>query len=221
MSFDPSIPAANDVLSQSQSDIQNNFSQSNTLQGLDHYNWNDSTAAGAYRGFHKKLTFPEAPTSDPALNANQGIFFPKPDTKDSSTRAQLYFRNITEIQQVTNRFHSISSGYWMFPGGTASNPSLIHMWGIVPAASFTNAAGASFFDVVFPTITSYAYTGPQTAGFPNNLLNIQLTVSYADGVNKVVHIDNSGLVPTKESFRILMTVTNASFADVHWFAIGN
>lgn len=223
--YDPLIPAANDLISDSQADIQNNFSELNTLYDVDHQKWNAGTAA--YRGKHKKMTFPEAYTSGtaPALGSDLGILFPQIDPKESaSPRPQMYWKNQQgggTTFQVTNRFYNATTGYYMLPFGTAANPSLIFMWGIVAASLFTNAAGASFFDVTLPSMSNYAYTGPQTAGFPNNLLNVQLTTSYDDGTNKVVHLDNSGLPPTKESFRILMTVNKTDFDFVHWFAIGN
>jgi hypothetical protein len=219
--YDPLIPAANELISDSQADIQNNFSELNTLYAVDHQQWNASTSA--FRGKHKKMTFPEAYTTlnAPALGSDLAILYPQIDPVDGQARPQLYYKNTTETQQVTNRFHSIASGYWMMPGGTAGNPSLIYMWGKVPAASFTNAAGAAFFTVTLPALTNYVYTGPQIAGFPNNLLNVQLTLQYDDGINKVCHVDNGGSPPTKESFRILTTVTNASFDFVYWFAIGN
>lgn len=223
--YDPLIPAANELISDSQADIQNNFAELNTLYDVDHQKWNAGTSA--FRGKHRKMTFPEAYTSasPPAIGADLGILFPQVDPQESaSPRAQMFWTNLQgggTTFQVTNRFYNATTGYYMLPFGTAANPGLVFMWGKVAAASFTNAAGASFYDVTLPAMSNYAYVGPQTQGFPNNLLNVQLTASYDDGVNKVVHLDNGGSPPTKESFRILMTVTNASFDFVHWFAIGN
>ncbi len=225
--YDPLIPAAPDKISQSQSDIQNNFAELNTIFDEDHQTWN--ATPNTSRGKHRKLSFPVNRGSDPSVATDVGILFPKADTNDSSAQSQIYWRNQQSSGttfQLTNRFYSATNGYFMEPFGRSGTPSLMYMWGVVPAASFTNiGAGGSFFDVIFPVITNYVFTVPQTQGFPNNLLNVQLTPSYDDATAKVAHVDSNsggtGLSPTKISFRILMTVSNSSFTSVYWYAIGN
>lgn len=58
MTFNPNIPLPTDELSDSQGDILNNFSSSNTSFGIDHYAFSDLTANN---GKHKWATTPLAP----------------------------------------------------------------------------------------------------------------------------------------------------------------
>jgi hypothetical protein len=83
MAFNPAIPAANDQLSQSQTDIQGNFAAINTLVGINHI---DFGATGA--GKHLYLQMPEhaAPATaidEAGLYANVGV---------TSAVTELFFR---------------------------------------------------------------------------------------------------------------------------------
>lgn len=216
--YDPLIPQPNDLISESQSDILNNFGQLNTIFNSDHFTWNSSPSAK--RGAHRKVTFATKLTSDPVLGSNDGIFFPKEDANDTSLREQLYFKNPTETVQITNRFHlGTATGYWMMPGGGGLTPSLIFMWGNVLATSFTDDLGpaGSFFDVTFQNLSSY--TG-SPSGFPNSLFNIQLTLNYSDFTPKTAQVDELTVPPTTTGFRILCTARKLQFDSVWWFAIG-
>jgi len=84
MTFDSNIPAANDLLSVSQGDIQTNFSQINTIIAVDHYEFNNATVAN--RGKHKSVVLPEAAAI--ATAADEGALY----TKDDGTRPALYYR---------------------------------------------------------------------------------------------------------------------------------
>lgn len=210
--YDPLIPAANDLISDSQGDIQNNFTELNTLFDRDHQKWNANTSA--FRGKHRKMTFPEAYTSGtvPGLGSDLGILFPQVDPNDTSSRVQLYYKNITETQQVTNRFHNMigNQGYLMLPGGTAANKPLIIMWGNESTTGSTTKA------VVFPTISNY--TGAP-AGFPTAVFNVQLTTALAAGdtAAKTAAIQTGSLTST--GFTLQMSAS--SIGDVYWYAIGN
>jgi hypothetical protein len=88
MTFSPTIPQATDLLSQSQVDIQTNFSQSNTIIGANHVNFNNSlpviatlgylTAAadeGKHTIIHTKMI--NAATAAPVTAANEGAYYAK------------------------------------------------------------------------------------------------------------------------------------------------
>jgi len=204
--YDPLIPQANDLISQSQADILNNFGELNTIFNNDHYTWDYSTSA--YRGLHRKITFPLALGSDPALAGMAGYLFLKNDPNDASARPQVYYKNITETLQVTNRFHSaVSDGYIQLPGG------IILMWG---TAAIPNAASGQV-NVTFPVIANY--TGAPS-GFPNNVFNIQISIQGASSNSGITYIIGSGTPPTAAGFQFRFS-NNTQSATLYWFAIGN
>ena len=217
MTYDPNIPASGDILSQSQQDIQDNFSVLNTKYGLDH--WSFDNDPSAYQGYHKFLSFPFAQASNPSLGAALGVFFPKVDPKDTSgtPRTQLYYRNPTETYQITNRFYSQASGYYMLPLGQTARESLIIMWGRVTTSTANTG-------VTFNQIANYDYPGPHTAGFPNNLFNVQISpiIQDANTLNsKGWSIAYSTPAPSVTGFNILYSGGDVANLDFFWIAIGN
>lgn len=75
MSYNPNIPNATDLLSNSQGQLRTNFQTANTSFGIDHYAFADTTPNN---GFHNKVTTPlivgsahPATTTNPLLYAMQ------------------------------------------------------------------------------------------------------------------------------------------------------
>lgn len=136
MSYNPSIPQANDLISVSQGDIQTNFTQANTLIAIDHYEFDHATVAN--RGKHKSVVLPEAAAI--ATAADEGALY----TKDDGTRPALYYRqesNGTEIPLTGINPVSANNGYTFLQG------SMLIQWGKV-------AAPGNAGNVVFPTVFS-------------------------------------------------------------------
>lgn len=217
--YDPSIPGANDILSQSQSDIQNNFSELNTIFDVDHQTWNSDPSGN--RGFHKQITMPAGLGAAPTPISTQGILYPLADTKDTSLRTQLYFKNQSNTIQITNRFKSATTdGYVMIPGNISS-PAIIQMWDI---QTKTLSGGQSYFTINFPTISNYNYSGGQTYGFPNNIfaINFQI-VSNSTSKNIFVYLDSSSGTPvTKEKYTVnIRSSTSNDTVTFYMTAIGN
>lgn len=92
MAYKANIPAAADLLSVSQGDLLENFSQLNTQFGVDH---DALTTPGD--GFHKKVTIPVPLGSDPSPAGTAGQVY----TKDVSGVAQLFFANSAGVQTLT------------------------------------------------------------------------------------------------------------------------
>lgn len=98
MVYNPQIPKAKDIMSNSQSDMLTNFTQLNTVYGSDHVAFN----ASANRGKHNKVTF-LSQGSDPTMDA--------PDTKENEiaifaledgTNTELYIRK--ELNGTVSQF---------------------------------------------------------------------------------------------------------------------
>ena len=84
MSFNPAIPDASDLLSQSQLDLKTNFTQLNTIFAYDHVAFNDATVID--RGFHKKVQFNDNTASVAQAGTHSEIY-------TLGTPPLPYFRN--------------------------------------------------------------------------------------------------------------------------------
>ena len=125
MTYNPAIPQSTDIPSQSQSQILTNFSQANTIFGIDHVAFNDATAAN--RGKHDQSTYIEQ-GADPATLANEIAIY----AKDVSGASRLFQRLessgtvlpftpviVTSVVLAQNQY-SFSFGSIIIKWGTAS-----------------------------------------------------------------------------------------------------
>lgn len=137
-------PNPNDQLSQSQSDIRNNFLDINSLVSLNHVTFN----MGADSGKHKFLQMPEQ-LPVPATAANEMALYTK---QGSSGLAEMFIRkesNGIEIEFTNGTLVGglSSTGFTALPSG------ILLKWGSVAVA----AAGASavVFDATIPFAQVY------------------------------------------------------------------
>ena len=146
MSFNPAIPQPNDLISQSQSQIQTNFSQADTAFGIDHTPF--STVSN--QGKHKKSTYIEQ-GSNPATLANEMAVF----SKDLAAVTTLYLRkesNGTVIQMSGRDPIDAASGCTFLPGG------FLLQWGTYTITSHATTQAVSFA-ATFGTVYSLTITG--------------------------------------------------------------
>lgn len=201
MTYDPTIPAASDILSQSQVDIQTNFSELNSLFNRDHFKWNDATSS--FRGYHRQITFPKVRSSAPPATGDTGILFPLADTKDTSLRTQLYFVNQSSSIQVTNRFAAATD-----PGWIMLNKGIIFIW------AFWANTGSGTQNVDFPVIPNLV--GASGGGFPNTCLSVTCTAVQNDNTAKPVAIKTGSLSATKFTIKL----SDTSIDGIYYFAVG-
>lgn len=197
MSFDPNVPQAADLISDSQSDILTNFQQLNAIFGsnaaADHYQWD----AVANAGLHKQITLPVVRGSDPTLSsANTGMIY----TKTVSGVAAPFFAgwngSTTVVsplggQGSTPIFVPGQNGYSIFPGG------MMLQWG-------------TFTRVGTPTLTNV----PFNLNFQGNAFMVQCTPHSASAISTPLSI--AGINNTR--FQVL-TTSNTTDQFI-WFAIG-
>lgn len=93
MTYNNSIPQANDLISQSQSQILTNFSQLYSVFAQDHIEYDDSTAAD--RGKHKQVTLKEL-SAGPATTATEIALY----TKDVSGTTRLFYRTPSSGDEI-------------------------------------------------------------------------------------------------------------------------
>ena len=157
MTFNPAIPGPTDLISASQSQIQTNFSQSNTAFGIDHTAFDVLTNQGK----HKKSTYVEQAV-DPVTAANELALY----SKDLAGVSTLYMRKEssgTVIQMSGVDPTLATQGKTFLPGG------LIIQWVTYTINNGSSTATVSFA-AAFPTavysltITCSAFNGGNVPG---------------------------------------------------------
>jgi hypothetical protein len=126
-SYNPSIPQANDLISVSQGQLLNNFSQANVVIAADHYAFDDTLSGN--EGLHKQVTFPVVKASDPTIVSPEGILY----TKTSGGNSQLFYENSTAVTQLT---------------GLNPSTNVQFRWGII---NINSGSQTYNFTTAFPT----------------------------------------------------------------------
>lgn len=137
MTFNPSIPQPNDILSQSQAQIQTNFSQANTIFDINHVTFDNASVAS--RGKHRKVDFLRV--AAPGSTAAEAVVY----QKLASGSSNLFMQRdgvATEIQLTGASPVALATGSTFLPGGIIIN------WGSVVGAVAGNTAT---FATPFPT----------------------------------------------------------------------
>ena len=200
MSFNPNIPNAGDLLSDSQGEMKLNFQTSNTSFGKDHYPFDDGTANN---GYHKDVHVVKR-VGDPAAVSGSLIVFSKdytPDTAGATTDTQLYaMTSGGGISQLTGN-NSQSDG-WAYLSG------VLIQWGVIVSI-------ASSGSVVFKNRVAGAIP------FPNNLFNVQMTVGVSGSTSHTgsIYVSDSGF--SKTGFSWFNADRSTSQTRFYWFAVGN
>lgn len=177
MAFQPNIPAATDIKSQSQSDIQGNFQAIQTLVGINHVNF-----GAADQGKHNLVTFPLTSTSPaaPVFAATEEGLYNLVNATTSKNELYVHRQTVdapTDIpftaSILSNTAVASSDNGWTYlPSG------LLLKWGRVsaPTASVaitpTVTSGGPNFTRVFRVMVT-----PQDSGTAVNFTCGQRTVA--------------------------------------------
>ena len=140
MAYSNSIPAANDLLSQSQADLQQNFAAIQTLIEVNH-----ATFADADEGKHKFVSFPEQ-GADVTVAANEKAIYAKQSAL--SGVAELFIRNESDgtVTEFTSSGQT-ANGWTRLPSG------IMIKWGTSTVGA--NASANVNFDATIPFTTVY------------------------------------------------------------------
>lgn len=162
MTFNPNIPGPNDIISQSQAQIQTNFSQADSIFDVNHVTFDDSSAAD--RGKHRRSTYIEV--TDPVTAANEIAVYAK--DVSGSTRMFLRQENNGTVIQTSGNNPIISSNGETYLPGFAGQP-LGCKWG-----QFTTTGTT--------TVMTYTSMVPALTAFTFGTLMVQLTPINSGGV---------------------------------------
>lgn len=152
MTYNPNIPQANDLISQSQAQIQTNFSQADTIFDTNHYTFDNSTVAN--RGKHRFSSYVEQ-GADPVTAANEIAIY----SKDLAGVSQLYMRREsagTVIQMSVGNPVVGNPGSTFLPGG------IIMKWG---------------FKNILSTGTAINFVAEGVGNFPTNCFGVTISVN--------------------------------------------
>jgi len=197
MAYNPNIPQAGDIISQSQAQILQNFQEINTLIGVNHIDFSDPTNEGK----HKFVTMPEQ-GSDPVTGATELALYAKHSIYGQVT-TELFIRDPSNggVFDITSSFAGAN-------GWTFLSSGLLMMWG------FGNATG----DTGNVTITQL----PGGTGPVFSAIYYFSAQSYRFGgvpTNDYVQVTNF----TATTFRLFCserTTTNPANVNYRWLAIG-
>lgn len=165
MSFDSTKPQATDLLSQSQADLQTNFSQSNTIFGVDHVNFDNSLPAGAAiadRGKHIPLHIKRDAfaTASPTTASDEGAVYTKEAA--ASGRVEAYYRYPSN--GAVTQLSAIKAWCRFDANVTVGNPVTIADSYNINSATTVRASGTSYTIKFTTALTNANYmvlvTGP-------------------------------------------------------------
>lgn len=122
MTFNPAIPQATDLISNSQPQLLTNFGQLNTIFDEDHFTWNDGTDGGADRGLHRQVTIPVPLVADPTVTGDDAQIYTKavagftePFYANSTDAATMWYGGTTDGLVTTTVGGNKSNGSMEFP----------------------------------------------------------------------------------------------------------
>lgn len=198
MGYTTGIPAAVDLISNSQSTIKDNFDSLNTQFAGNH----NALTSVAANGHHTFITFDNSPAA-PVSAGTVSNMYPSP----ISGAQEMVWGNAAGSTQITSGGNAIwkggtgtgvvgksitANGYLILPNG------LYMQWGFKAAP--TGTAGQVTFPIAFPTAAPFS---------------IQMTL-YNTGIRTWTLDQNTP--PTTTTFNYLCSSMNSG---IYWFAIGH
>lgn len=200
MTFNPNIPTGLVKLSIDYLNIKNNFSASNTVFGVDHNTFSDTSPQ---KGYHKSIHI--VPQATPAAVSGYGQLYSN-TTTDINTDTALFWETgstspVRNVQLTMNFVpKSNTNGFTFLPGG------LILQWGTVSSAIKNTSTNVNFAtsNMNFPN-NCFGVTGSLSAGTTSSTLTIS---KITGGTNKT-------------AFNYFINSNSSQTIDFTWLAIGN
>lgn len=214
MTYNPNIPQSADLISDSQSDLLNNFGVADSAMNRNHIPFSDNSSDSAglpNRGKHTNAVFRQQ-AGDPTTADDEDALYVKSVVYPGPvTRNEFFMRtaanDLNQILQFSNFFTNVIIGaaHNPIPGNTTSGSSfipggLVVKWGQV---QLTGATTINF-------VTDFT---PSLGAYPNTLFSVVATLTGA----AVGFVNVSSF--TTSSFIITPSVGGVQLAT--FYAIGN
>ena len=193
MTYDPNIPNANDLISNSQGQLLTNFGQLNTVFGVDHVTYSPSVATS---GMHQFLTISTI-SVDPVLTFQQGRVYTKSFGTAANRNTELYFAEKRETNPtLVTLLPTIKAAVQFVLTGAAgaqtlqTTNTLLHNVTSVTRAgnaytiNFTNALDYSTY---FVNITNFTNTATQSTSITRATTGVSFT-NATSGVGELYQV---------------------------------
>lgn len=203
MVFDPAIPQPNDIISTSQSELLENFTQLNTVFGVNHVAFD---AASSDKGKHKFVTMVQQATS-PTSQANEYLMY----SKELSGKAEIYVKPQNNADEyLFTKSGSVYTGLLPVVAVNFGTPliagPLATIYGTALGATTVDSLGSGIFKVNFPALPDNNYFW-SISGFQNTsapvISQIDNTVAYASAATttflrvRFFQTDSSSVTPLR------------------------
>jgi len=209
MTFNPAVPTGLVKLNQDYLNIQNNFSASNTVFGVDHLPFSNATAQ---KGYHKSIHM--VPTSTIAGNPPNNF----PPTAPTTTASYGQYWSA----QVNDGYNGDELALWM--SGAARKAYITRNFNYSQPDTMTaNGIGSLVGGLVVQWGVKASPGGSGSVTFPTpfstSLFNVQITVSRTGtGGGAGVTVIDSGATFDKTKFSYICSTTNN--VNLYWVAFG-
>lgn len=191
MTYNPAIPGPNDIISQSQAQLQTNFSQADLIFDINHVTFDNVAAAS--RGKHRKVDLIQV-AAPGSIAAEVAVY-----QRAVAGISNLFMQrdgSVTEIQLTGATPITASNGEGFMAGASAP---ILYKWG-----QFTTNAN--------PYVVTYTALVPALSAFPSGTLMVQLTPINAGGI---------GSFRVSTTSATGFTVAAPSGSSFYFYAIGN
>lgn len=193
MSYNPNIPGPNDLLSQSQGQIQTNFSQISTWTAVDHI----GITTASNTGEHAQVTLP-APGTAGSPSGLESTLYSAPGTADN-TKTQLFFKNALAVFPISpikafGTFSVSGSTITLSNGSNMGSPSYSSAGRYVINLSIT--LPSSSYAVIATPWT------PSNGGFPN--VSISYVIQSASQFTLYVQNTSSSVALDAPNFSVMV-----------------
>lgn len=211
MTYNATIPQSTDLISSSQPQILENFTQLNTQFSVDH----TALTAVSNNGDHIQLTFPSAQTTKTATGTISYVY-PKSD----GTNVELYQSTYNIASAASLETKITSSGLPIWKGGTVGGSGVVTS--SVTSGGYLNLPNGLQFRWGTGTVTSsgsaaaFTFLARSGAAFSTACFNVQITAqASSNSINAIVDLTT---IPTASGFSARGTNSPTQF---YFFAIGN
>lgn len=206
MAYNPNIPQPTDVLSQSQSDILNNFNSIGTVFDVNHVDFN----SGADAGKHKYVEFPQQASTPPITFAAAEMAMYSAESPFNAAVNELFINKTNEVTVVQVPFTASILSVASNPAGNTAG------WAYLPSGlliKWGNGSATGNTVVIFPV----------SASIPDftEVLAMSLTTANVGSGDSNTFVRLSGFTNTGFTcYGSARTTVTAAAATYQYFAIG-
>lgn len=213
MTYQPNIPQPGDLLSDSQSDLLNNFITADAVMGINHYPFSDGTSK---EGKHKFVELVNNVTAPSTVN-NEGTLYARPFSPSADT--DLWYKSdANTFEYQLTRVNTVKNGLFANNTNYPQTPSVADQFG-----GWTFLPGGIFLQYGIGNVASKgtSTTFKYPISFTGIPFSITLSIISQDASNNP-SANNVFIKPgsvTTTQF-VVVNSSGSSSQQIYWMAIG-